>query len=63
MKPRDLLKLGLFTTLTVAGGAGLLKIYKHTSGAGEVLQYPDPTLRRVATPVDVIDGSIVSLSR
>jgi peptide deformylase len=63
MKRRDLLKLGLFATLGVAGGAGLLKIYKHTSGAGEILQYPEPILRRVATPVDVIDGSIVSLSR
>ena len=40
-----------------------MKIYKHTSGAGEILQYPEPMLRRVATPVDVIDDAIVSLSR
>ena len=63
MKRRDLLKLGLFATFGVAGGAGLLKIYKHASGAGEILQYPDPTLRLVAAPIDVIDGSIISLSR
>jgi peptide deformylase len=63
MKRRDLLKLGLFTTLTAAGSASLLKVYKHTSGAGEILQYPEPILRRVAAPVDVIDSSIVALSR
>ena len=40
-----------------------MKIYKHTSGAGEILQYPDPTLRRVAAPIDVIDDPIISLSR
>ena len=63
MKRRNLLKLGLFTTLAAAGGAGFLKIYKHTSGAGEILQYPHPVLRRIAAPVNVIDNSIVSLSR
>ena len=63
MKRRDLLKLGLFATLGVAGGAGLLKIYKHTSGAGDILQYPAPALRRIAAPVDGIDSSIASLSR
>ena len=63
MKRRDLLKIGLFATLGVTGGVGLLRIYKHTSGAGDILQYPAPALRRIAEPVDVIDGSIVSLGR
>jgi peptide deformylase len=63
MKRRDLLKLGLFTTLAAAGGAGFLKIYKHTSGVREILEYPASALRRVATPVDVIDDAIVSLSQ
>ena len=40
-----------------------MKIYKHTSGAGDILQYPAPVLRHIAAPVDVIDNSIVSLSR
>ena len=40
-----------------------MKIYKHTSGAGEILQHPDPALRQVAAPVDGIDSSIKSLSR
>jgi peptide deformylase len=63
MKRRDLLKLGLFTTLAAAGGAGFLKIYKHTSDVREILEYPASALRRVATPVDVIDDAIVSLSQ
>jgi len=62
MKRRDLLKFGLFTSLAAAGGAGFLKIYKHTSGVREILEYPVPVLRRVAIPVDVIDDAIVSLS-
>ena len=63
MKRRDLLKLGLFTTLAAAGGAGFLKIYKHTTGAREILEYPAPVLRRVSKPVDIIDETIVSLSQ
>ena len=63
MKRRDLLKLGLFTTLAAAGGAGFLKIYKHTSGAREIFEYPAPVLRRVSTPVEVVDDPIVSLSQ
>jgi len=63
MKRRDLLKFGLFTSLAVAGGAGFLKIYRHTSGVREIFEYPAPVLRRVSTPVDVIDDPIVSLSR
>ena len=63
MKRRDLLKFGLLTTLAAAGGAGFLKIYKHTSGVKEIIEYPTPVLRMVAAPVDVIDDTIVSLSR
>jgi peptide deformylase len=63
MKRRDLLKFGLFTSLAAAGGVGFLKIYKHTTGVREILEYPAPVLRRVSTPVDVIDDPIVSLSQ
>jgi len=63
MKRRGFLKLGLFTTAAAAGGAGFFKIYKHTTGVRDILKYPAPVLRRVATPVDVIDDSITSLSR
>ncbi len=63
MKRRDFLKFGLLTTLAVAGSAGFLKIYKHTSGVREILECPVPVLRRVAMRVDVIDDPIVSLSQ
>lgn len=63
MKRRDLLKIGLFTTLTAAGGAAFLKIYRHSSGVKEIFEYPSPILRRVATPVKMVDDPIVFLSR
>ena len=63
MKRRDLFKFGLFTALAAAGGAGFLKIYKHATGAGEILEYPADVLRRVAEPVDEIDDAIVATSR
>jgi peptide deformylase len=63
MKRRDLLKLGLLTTLAVAGGAGFLKIYKHATGAREIVEYPAPVLRTVSSPVDVIDDAIISLGQ
>jgi peptide deformylase len=63
MKRRDLLKFGLFTSLAAAGGAGFLKIYRHTSGVKEIIEYPAAVLRMVAAPVDVIDDPIVSLGQ
>jgi peptide deformylase len=63
MKRRDFLKFGLFASLAAAGGAGFLKIYKHASGAKKIFEYPASVLRRVATPVDVIDDAIAALSR
>jgi peptide deformylase len=63
MKRRNFLKIGLLTTLAAAGGAGFLKIYKHTSGAREILEHPAAALRRVATPVEAIDNSIRYLGR
>lgn len=63
MKRRDFLKFGVLTTLAAAGGTGFLKIYKHTSGVREILEYPVPVLRRVAMRVDVIDDTVVSLSQ
>jgi peptide deformylase len=62
MKRRDLLKFGLFGALVAAGGTGFLKVYKHTTGVRKIFEYPAPILRKISTPVDVIDGRIISLS-
>jgi len=62
MKRRDLLKLGLYGALAAAGGTGFLKIYKHATGVRKIFEYPAPILRKISTPVEVIDGRIISLS-
>lgn len=62
MNRRTLLKFGLYGTIAAAGGAGLLKIYKHAAGAADIIEYPDPILRATAAPVEQIDAEIISLS-
>ena len=63
MNRRDLLKLGLLTAMAGAGGAAFLKIYKRSTGVKEIFEYPAPILRQIAQPVEVIDDSVLSLSR
>ena len=62
MNRRKLLKFGIYGAFAAAGGAGLLKIYKKATGAGDIIEYPDPILRATAAPVAQIDAEIVSLS-
>ena len=61
MNRRTLIKLGLYGAFAAAGGAALRKIYKHATGAGDIIEYPDPILRATAAPVAQIDAEIVSL--
>ena len=63
MKRRDLIKFGLFSTLAALGGAGFLKIYRHTIGVRKIFEYPDPILRQVSAPVNAVDDRIAALSR
>jgi peptide deformylase len=63
MKRRDLLKIGAFSALAAAAGTGFLKIYKHQTGVKKVIEFPAPILRKISSPVDVIDEKIISLSR
>jgi len=63
MKRRDLLKFGLFSVLAAAGGTGFLKLYKYNLGVRKITEYPAPILRKVSTPVEVINDKIISLSR
>ena len=63
MKRRELLKIGLFSALAAAGGAGFLKIYRHRTGVRKIFEFPAPVLRKISTPVASIDDNIISLSR
>jgi peptide deformylase len=63
MRRRDLLKIGIYSVLAAAGGAGFLKIYKHSTGVKKIFEYPAPVLRKVSAPVDNVDDRIISLSR
>ena len=63
MRRRDLLKIGIYSVLAAAGGAGFLKIYKHSTGVKKIFEYPAPVLRKVSAPVDTFDDHIISLSR
>ena len=62
MNRRAFLKFGLCGSLAAAGGTGLLKIYKHASGAKDIIAYPDPILRATAAPVEQIDAGVISLA-
>jgi peptide deformylase len=60
MKRRDLLKIGAFSALAAAAGTGFLKIYKHQTGVKKVIEFPAPILRKISSPVNVIDDKIIS---
>ena len=63
MKRRQFLKLGISSALAATGGVGILPIYKHTAGVGQILEYPNSILRKKSTAVNAIDQSIVGLSQ
>jgi peptide deformylase len=62
MNRRDLLKFGLHSAMATAGVTGFLKIYKHGTGVGKIMKYPNPILRKISSPVSIIDDKILSLS-
>jgi peptide deformylase len=57
-----MIKIGVFSALVVTGGSGILKLYKHAAGVGNILEYPHPDLRRKSEPITGIDDQIVALS-
>ena len=62
MKRRDLLKFGLYSAIATAGVTGFLKIYKLGTGVEKIMKYPNPILRKISSPVSIIDDKILSLS-
>ena len=63
MKRRHFLKIGVSSVLAAVAGTGFFTIYKHQTGVKKVFEFPAPILRKISTPVDVIDDKIISLSR
>ena len=63
IKRRHLLKIGVSSALAAVAGTGFLEIYKHQIGVKKVIEFPAPILRKISSPVDVIDDKIISLSR
>lgn len=62
MKRRDLLKFGLYGAIATVGCPGFLKIYQHSTGVRKIFKYPTPILRKISSPVSIIDDKILSLS-
>lgn len=58
---RHFIKWAVVGMMGVAGGTGLLYAYRK-SHVLDIVTYPDPTLRRVSTPIDRIDDGVIALS-
>jgi len=59
---RDFLKFGLCAAFIAIGIFAFLGFYKNNNNILKILAYPDPVLRKVASPIDRIDDNIISLS-
>ena len=57
------MKAGLYGIAGIAGVLTLLKFFHTKSTATPIVTYPNPILRRIANPVDVIDDDVMSLAQ
>jgi peptide deformylase len=62
LKKRELLTFGFCIIVIAIGIAAFLGLYRKNNNVMQILEYPDPALRKVANPVDHIDNDIVALS-
>jgi len=58
----DFLKFGLCAAIIAIGIFAFLGFYTNNNNILKILAYPDPVLRKVASPIDRIDDNIISLS-
>ena len=58
----DFLKIGLWAAIIAIGIFAFLGFYTNNNNILKILAYPDPVLRKVASPIDRIDANIISLS-
>ena len=59
---RDFLKFGLWAAIIAIGIFAFWAFYTNNNNILKILAYPDPVLRKVASPIDRIDDNIISLS-
>ena len=59
---REFLTIGLSAAIIAIGIFAFLGFYKRDNNILKILAYPDPVLRKVASPIDRIDDNIISLS-
>ena len=59
---RDFLKFGLWAAIIAIGIFAFLGFYTNNNNILKILAYPDPVLRKVASPIDRIDDNIIALS-
>ncbi len=62
MNRRQFIKAGLYGIAGITGVLTLLKFFHAKSAALPILTYPNPILRYVANPVEVIDDDVISLA-
>jgi len=62
LNKRDFLTIGLCVTVIAIGIFAFLGFYKKNNTILEILEYPDPTLRKVSSPIEQIDQNIIALS-
>jgi len=62
LKKKELLTSGLCITVIAIGIAAFSGFYRSNNNVLQILEYPNPALRKVANPVDHINNDIVALS-
>jgi peptide deformylase len=62
LNKRDFLTFGLYATVIAIGILAFSGFYKKNNNVLEILEYPDPTLGMVSSPIEQIDQNIIALS-
>ncbi len=62
LNKKELLTSGLCITVIAIGIAAFSGFYRKNNNVLQILEYPNPALRKVANPVDQINNDIVALS-
>jgi peptide deformylase len=59
---KDFLIFGLHVAVIVIGIGAFLGFYRKNNNVLQIVQYPDPILREISSPIEHIDNHIITLS-